>query len=243
MTRNKFRSRTDERGIALLMVLMLVAGLLVLGESAMLVMGNVAKKSGEFRRAHRGQYCADEGLNLGRAWVLQQLKGFAALPDGVLSGSPPGTGVGGPPNAGLLADPLDVNDMNSVNKDLCRIPAGAPTTFGGVVIPTGGLGGICRLDSAGNPMYRINLIDDVDDPISGPVNPFLDRDEVFLIRSECLVPEATVVLDPKPTFPFTAENSPRARVDVALVEVNQAGATYCYGPVGSGAGCGGGYAN
>jgi hypothetical protein len=241
MRRSQLRAAKGERGVAMLMVLMLVAGLLVLGQSAMLVMGNVAKKSGSFRRSVRAQYCADEGLNLGRAWVLQQLKGFSALPDGLLSGNPPGTGTGA--GAGLMADPLDINDMSSPTKDLCRIPAGVATTIGGVAIPSGGLGGLCRTDAAGNPMYRINLIDDVDDPVVGGVNPFLDRDEVFLIRAECLVPEATVVLDPTAKPPDTPENSPKAQVDVAMVEVNQAGATYCYGPSGSGAGCGGGYAN
>jgi hypothetical protein len=224
------------------MVLMLIAGLLILAQSAMLVMGNVAKKSGEFRRLHRGGYCADEGLNLGRAWVLEQLRGFAALPDGLLSGNGTGTGA----LAGILSDPMDVVDMSSPAKDLCQIPAGVPKLIGGVNVPTGGLGGICRTDAAGNPLYRINIIDDIDEPNTGPVNPFQDRDEVFLIRSECLSPEATVRVDPKPPAhvpPYTPENSPNARVDVALVEVNQAGATYCYGPIGSGAGCGGGYAN
>ena len=48
------------------------------------------------------------------------------------------------------------------------------------------LGGICRTDAAGNPLYRINLVDDIDEPPTAAINPWQDLDEVFLIRAECL---------------------------------------------------------
>jgi hypothetical protein len=239
-----YRARTDERGVALLIVLMLIFGLLILGESAMLVMDNVAKKSGGFRRGQRAAYCADEGLNLGRAWVLQQLKGVGALPDEVLSGNPAGSPPSPLANSGLLTDSVDVADLSNPNKDLCQIPSGVPLTVAGVVLPNGGLGGLCRTDSAGNPLYRINLVDDIDDPVAGGIQPFQDRNEVFLIRSECLATDSMLSWDPLlPGPPKTPTTGPGTITEVATIEVNQAGATYCYGPGGSGAGCGGGYPN
>jgi hypothetical protein len=233
---SRFMARSRERGVALLTVLLLIGGLLVLGQSAMLVMDQVAKKSGGYRRGTRALYCAEEGLNLGRAWVLQQLAGFSALPDGLLSGVPAGVGVG--PGAGLLADPVDVNDLSSPNKDLCQIPSGGPIVIGGVTVKTGGLAGICRTDAAGRPLYRINLVDDLDEPPATGINPFQDLDEVFLIRAECLATDSVLAWDPN-----NPATGPKTLVDVATLEVNMAGATQCYGPAGSGAGCGGGYAN
>ncbi len=169
-----------ERGVALLVALMVIFGLVLVGQMAMLVMDNVTQRGGTFRRVERSQYCAEEALNLGRAWVQEYTGMKGSLPTALLSG----TGTGN----GLLTDPTNPNDFgmsaNGIQKDLCLLPSTSPTSIGGLNVY--GLQGICRTDSAGKPLYRINLVDDIDEPPSRPVDPFTDVNQTFLIRAECM---------------------------------------------------------
>ncbi|MHB8417123.1 MAG: pilus assembly PilX family protein [Myxococcales bacterium] len=176
------RERT-ERGMAMLIVMMIILGLMVVGALTMVVMDNVTRRSGSFRRTERSQYCAEEGLNLGRAWVAQYAAS-GSLPTAILSG----TGKGD----GLLTDPTNPLDFgqkaNGIQKDLCEF---AQANIGGTTVY--GLQGICRTDPAltycGAPpcsLYRINLIDDIDEPPSQPIDPFTDENQTFLIRAECM---------------------------------------------------------
>ncbi len=194
--------RTERRGVALLMVLMLLTALLVLGQMVMLLMDNVTKRSGTFRRVERGSYCAEEGLSLAKAWIAQNqaggvlspqiLSGSTPAPSGVTSapGSPhvPGTF---PASAGLLADPTDNVDL--ANRDLCQI--GTLGTSG-----INGLQGFCRIQPGGGScatphcyMYQINLVDDIDESPVAPslVNPWVDHNGTVILRSECLWDDAT----------------------------------------------------
>ncbi len=107
-----------ERGVALLIVLMLILGLLILGQAAMLSLDQIALRSGTYRRQETGSYCAEEGLNLARAWLLKALNGATQINPLVLQE--------------LLADPADpTNDatgMQNPGKDLCQVAlvAGPP---------------------------------------------------------------------------------------------------------------------
>jgi hypothetical protein len=103
-----------------------------------------------------------------------------------------------------------------------------------MVLPTGvsivGLAGLCRLDpQTGLPMYQINLIDDIDEPPPN-MNPFVDTNNVFMIRSENRRPALE--------YPVMYNGKQQQETDVVLVEVNQSGSTPCYGG-GNAAGCGG----
>ena len=74
------------------------------------------------------------------------------------------------------------------NKDLC---VAAPAAIGG----TATLQGLCRTDSAGVPLYRINIIDDIDEnpnPGGGPIiiDPYTDADSTIIIRAECRASDA-----------------------------------------------------
>jgi ribosome-associated protein len=193
---------TGTRGVALLIVLMLILGLLILGQAAMLSLDQIAQRSGTYRRQQQGNYCAEEGLNLARAWLLKALNGATVL-NPILEQQ-------------LLADPSDpTNDatgMHSATKDLCQI----------VTVPgppaIAGLSGLCRTDpSSGLPMYQINLIDDIDEQPPN-IDPFHDTNNVFFLRAECLANSS--VLRP---------NSGLQQSDVAMVEVNQSAASSCYG--------------
>jgi hypothetical protein len=208
-----------DRGVALLIVLMLILGLLILGQAAMLSLDQIALRSGTYRRQETGSYCAEEGLNLGRAWLLRALNGATQISPVLLTE--------------LLADPSDpTNDatgMHSPLKDLCQIVAvpGPPAVAG--------LSGLCRPDpnSPGSNMYQINLIDDIDEQPPG-TDPFHDTNNVFFLRAECLAQSSV-----------QRPSNGLQQNDVAMVEVNQSGASNCYGMTGSSnmAGCGGGYAN
>jgi len=215
----RMQTMHKQRGVALLIVLMLILGLLILGQAAMLSLDNIALRSGTYRRQETGNYCAEEGLNLARAWLLKALNGATQI-NPVLLGQ-------------LLADPSDpTNDatgMQSPTKDLCQINLvpGPPAVTG--------LVNLCRADptSPTGWMYQINLIDDIDEQPPG-IDPFSDTNNVFFLRAECLAGAAQ--LRPQSGLQTT---------DVAMVEVNQSGASNCYGMSGSAnaAGCGGGYAN
>jgi hypothetical protein len=208
-----------ERGVALLIVLMLILGLLILGQAAMLSLDQIALRSGTYRRQEAGNYCAEEGLNLARAWLLKALNGATQINPVLLTE--------------LLADPSDpTNDatgMQSNTKDLCQIVnvPGPPIIAG--------LHDLCRADPSSPTgwMYQINLIDDIDEQ-PPKTDPFHDTNNVFFLRAECL--SGAAVLRPA---------SGLQQTDVAMVEVNQSGASNCYGMTGSAnpAGCGGGYAN
>ncbi len=164
--------RAKRRGMAMLMVLMVVAALLVLGQLVMLLMDNVAQRSGSFRRQQRGDYCAEEGISLARAWVAQNqaagvlspaiLSGPVPAPDGTTSA--PGTAF---PNAGLLADPTNPVDLAA--RDLCNI-----ATVGTPAVP--GLLGLCRYQPGTTAnLYRINLVDDIDEPPGRSASPAMRR--------------------------------------------------------------------
>ncbi len=230
------QQRMDRSGMAMLVVLMIIAGLLVVGQMTMLLIDNVAQRSGSFRRTERSQYCAEEGLNLGRAWVLaESSKHGGAIPAALLTGNPPGTG--------LLTDPALPTEFKT--KDLCSFPSQVPTTLGGQTFY--GLGGtagqsVCRLDSSltycGSPpcpLYRINLVDDMDEPPNGTLDPYTDHNQTIFIRSECMSNDTQTGV--------ALNGTSQIQDTVASMEVNEAGAGNCYGPGGSGAGCGGGYAN
>jgi hypothetical protein len=212
------RPNADRRGVALLIVLMIVMGLIVLGQSAMLWLDRVAQSSGLYRRQEGSSYCAEEGLNLGRAWILQQMGNAPQLDPLILNP--------------LLADPADPADMSLKTKDLCQIGNGfavAPTRI------ITGLAALCRLDPiSGTPMYRINLIDDIDEAPPAP-NPFKDTNNVFMVRAECLRPNLQ--------FSVPKNGVPTQTTQVAIVEVNQAGGAGCYGSNINPASCGGGYVN
>ncbi len=209
----------DERGVALLIVLMLILGLLILGQAAMLSLDQIAQRSGTYRRQEQGNYCAEEGLNLARAWLLRALNGATQI-NPLLEQE-------------LLADPSDpTNDatgMQSNTKDLCQIVAvpGPPAVAG--------LFGLCRPDptSPDGWMYQINLIDDIDETPPN-IDPFHDTNNVFFLRAECLSGASQV-----------RPSNGLQQSDVAMIEVNQSAASSCYGMTGSAnpAGCGGGYAN
>jgi hypothetical protein len=209
----------DKRGVALLIVLMLILGLLILGQAAMLSLDQIALRSGTYRRQEQGNYCAEEGLNLARAWLLKALNGATQINPLILQQ--------------LLADPSDpTNDatgMQSNTKDLCQVVAvaGPPAVAG--------LFGLCRADptSPDGWMYQINLIDDIDEQPPN-IDPFHDTNNVFFLRAECL--SGSALLRPSNGVQQT---------DVAMIEVNQSAASSCYGMTGSAnpAGCGGGYAN
>ena len=208
-----------ERGVALLIVLMLILGLLILGQATMLSLDNIALRSGTYRRQETGSYCAEEGLNLARAWLLKALNGATQINPVILQQ--------------LLADPSDptsdATGMQNVNKDLCQIVsiAGPPAVAG--------LINLCRVDATSPTgfMYQINLIDDIDEQPPN-IDPFHDTNNVFFMRAECL--SGTSVLRP---------SNGLQQADVAMVEVNQSAAASCYGMSGGAnpAGCGGGYAN
>jgi hypothetical protein len=206
------RAGPKNRGVALLIVLMIVLGLIILGQSAMLWLDRVAQSSGLYRRQEGGTYCAEEGGALGRAWILAQM-GAAPMINPIILNT-------------LLADPANPADLALATKDLCQI--------GPLVLPNGqpitGLAGLCRLDPlTGLPMYRINLVDDIDEPPPTP-NPFQDQNNVFMIRSECARPTLE--------YPVRLNGNQQQDTDVALVEVNQSGLAGCYGG-GTPAGCGG----
>jgi hypothetical protein len=230
-------ARTDSRGVALLIVLMMTLGLLILGQSAMLLLDQVAQRSGSYRRGEIGGYCAEEGLNLGRAWVLQNMNGANQLNPAVMDATdgvtPPAPG---PPSVGLFADPFDPTSLKV--RDLCAFNTTA-SVWPGVGAKVTGLAGVCRTDALGNNMYRINLIDDMDEPVNTVYNPFNDKNNVFILRAEC-------------TNSASWNNNGQGLElqDVAMIEVNQSGATSCpgggAGPAGgstNSAGCGGGYPN
>ena len=220
---NAQRLSDNRNGVALLIVMMIILGLLILGQAAMLLLDQVALRSGTYRRQEAGGYCAEEGLNLGRAWLLGAMAGNPQLPPTTLNW--------------LLADPTDptatgINGLANANKDLCLIGTGMIPLASGTTIP--GLSGWCRTDSAGNPLYRINLVDDLDEPPPN-ANPIKDENNVFILRAECL--DTNTILRSQATG--------QSNQDVAMVEINQAGSSSCYG-LSSGAnaaGCGGGYAN
>jgi len=181
-------------GVALLVVLMLIAGLLVVGQMAMLLLDSVTQRSGTFRRQEQGQYCAEEGLNLGRAWVMQNAALTGSIDSTILSGPPASLG------SGLFADPANPADFKaSKNKDLCILSSTVATGIGGLSVF--GLGGLCRLIPASSAnsnwcgtgagtcsMYRINLIDDMDESPTLPnkIDPYTDHNAAFFIRSECM---------------------------------------------------------
>ncbi len=228
-----------DRGVAILVVLMLIAGLLIVGQMAMLVLDQVTQRSGTFRRLEQGQYCVEEGLNLGRAWVTQNASLSGSINPIILTGAPlKGTG--------LFADPANPNDFKwALNKDLCELSSTAATTYVGGP-PFFGLQGICRTIPASDPnanwcgaaplcpMYRINLVDDIDEPPPA-VDPYTDENQAFFIRAECMAKDVG-------TTAVTGANP--ALDQVAFVEVNEAGGGNCYGPGGANhAGCGGGPAN
>lgn len=191
-------------GVALLVVLMLIAGLLVVGQMAMLLLDSVTQRSGTFRRTEQGQYCAEEGLNLGRAWVMQNAALTGSIDSTILSGP---TGALG---SGLLTDPSYPEDFTSAGskravpgKDLCVIGA---TAIGGVAVT--GLAGLCRLIPATGPnanwcgagagncaMYRLNLIDDMDETptATNPIDPYTDHNSAFFIRSECMAEDVNSI--------------------------------------------------
>ena len=230
------RKPAEVRGVALLIVMLILAGLLVLGQMAMLLMDRVTQRSGAFHRYLSGVPCAEEGLNLGRAWILQAMAGGSSLNPMILQGPNPGGGT--TPGTGLLADPSDPLDL--VNKDLCRMPYPGPVMIGSQKVV--GLSGLCRTDPGGSctsppcPAYRLDLIDDPDE-ITGQLNPWVDQNQVFILRAECLESGATS------KGPLDSKGNPTTVVDVAYVEVNQAGGSNCgvYGPGVNPAGCGGGY--
>ena len=130
------------------------------------------------------------------------------------------------PESSPYPDPTNLADLALPTKDLCQIgPLGLPS---GLAIT--GLAGVCRPDpQTGTPMYRINLVDDMDEPPPN-ANPFQDQNNVFMIRAECVRPSMEVQV--------TANGTRRQDTDVVLVEVNQSGLASCYGP-GNPAGCGG----
>ncbi|MHB1845266.1 MAG: hypothetical protein ACYCWW_10580 [Deltaproteobacteria bacterium] len=169
----------------MLMVLMIILALMILGQMVMLLMNNVAKASGSFRRAQRGDYCAEEGLALGRAWVAQNAPS-GSLSASMLSGTVPVAAGSTVPGQGLLADPTDPTDL--ANKDLCSI--GVAVTIAGIPSPVTGLGGLCRVDANNKPLYRVNLVDDIDESTGGKTNPWVDANGTILIRSECLSTDA-----------------------------------------------------
>ena len=206
------RMERSSRGVAMLIVLMIILGLIVLGQSAMLWMDHVAQSSGLYRRQEGAAYCAEEGVALGRAWVLTQMGTAPQINPLILNP--------------LLADPANPADLSLATKDLCQIgPLALP---GGLNIT--GLAGLCRLDpQTGAPMYRINLVDDIDEP-PPTANPFQDQNNVFMIRAECQRPSME--------FQIAANGTSRQTTDVAIVEVNQSGLSGCYGS-GNPAGCGG----
>ncbi len=223
--------------MAMLLVLFVILGLLVVGQMVMLLMDHVTRRSGQYRRGERGQYCAEEGLNLGRAWVLSEIAlNNGGIPAALLSGMPKGMG--------LLADPANPDDFRA--KDLCSFPSMSETTLGGVSFYGlgGGLGqSVCRLDSSltycGSPpcpIYRINLVDDIDELPSGTLDPYTDENMSFFIRAECMLPDDSDVSGFDGGVPEVVDA-------VATMEIMEAGGGNCYGPGGSGAGCGGGYAN
>ncbi len=212
------KTSRNQRGVALLIVMMVILGLVILGQSAMLWLDRVAQSSGLYRRQEAGGYCAEEGLNLGRAWILQQMGAATQLDPLILNP--------------LLADPANPSDLALATKDLCQI-VGAPGT---ITLTSGrkisGLANLCRIDpTTGNPMYRINLIDDIDEPPPN-ANPFVDQDNVFLIRAECVRPSLE--------YKVQRAGASQQTTDVALVEVNQAGGAGCYSGPGGPGGCGGG---
>jgi hypothetical protein len=212
------RSNDNRRGVAMLIVLMIILGLIMLGQSAMLWLDRVAQSSGLYRRQEGSSYCAEEGLNLGRAWILQQM-GTAPQIDPLILNP-------------LLADPADPASLSLPSKDLCQIGPNVLLSSGKKIT---GLLALCRIDPVtGTSMYRINLIDDIDENPPTP-NPFQDKNNVFLVRSECK----------RPSMEHTAAHNgvPTQITQVAIVEVNQAGLAGCYGNNINPAGCGGGYAN
>ncbi len=221
------------RGVALLIVLMLTLILLVLGQTAMLLLDNVAQRSGTYRRTEVGNYCAEEGLNLARAWLLRTMGASTQIPVQVLNATGQTSSVSLPSaQNGFLADPMEYGSLAA--RDLCVFPGGNVGTPP-VSVPAV----VCRTDpSTGLPLYRLNLIDDIDEPTGSKIDPFTDHNNVFLLRSECL---ASTSVNKKNNLTYQ---------NVAMIEVNQAGASSCYGnsagPSASGsnsAGCGGGYTN
>jgi hypothetical protein len=231
--------------MALLIVLMIIVGLLLVGQMAMLVLDNVTARSGTFRRTEEGQYCAEEGLNLGRAWVAQQAAASGSVNPTILTGVPSGTG--------LFADPgLPTDFKSTANKDLCTISSTAGILINGNLVK--GLGGICRTIPASSPnanwclagapncaMYRINLVDDIDEP-PPTINPYVDENQAFFIRSECMAyntnsnPQG---LSGALGVVTAATNLDAIPIDqVAFVEVNEAGNSKGYGTSNNSAGAG-----
>jgi len=238
-------------GVALMVVLMLIAGLLVVGQMAMLLLDSVTQRSGTFRRLEQGEYCAEEGLNLGRAWVMQ---------NAALSGSVNSTILTGPPGAvgtGLFADPSNTADFSRSkvpHKDLCALSSTVATAIGTQSVF--GLAGICRLMSINDPnnawcvagggtapcpMYRINLIDDMDEMPPTQIDPYTDHNQAFFIRSECMaqnVNSTTTNQQAVVTTIVAATDLNRQPLDdVAFIEVlEQSGLTKNPGGVGGGYG-------
>jgi len=230
------RNRT-RRGAAMIIALMVVLGLVLLGSMIILTIDNVVHRAGTFRRLQSGHPCAEEGLNLGRAWLLQTIQSSPNIDPRILVGTAPGHNA--TPGNGLLADPTDQIDLSNPAKDLCQIAG--PVTIGGVAnVP--GLKGLCRIDPnatcAAPPCaaYRINLVDDVDEILPTPLNPWVDTNHTFLIRSECLDTNSMQA----------TTGVPEPQVEVASVEVNQSGGG-CPGgnslQAQNAAGCGGGTPN
>jgi hypothetical protein len=196
----------------MLIVLMIVLGLIILGQSSMLWLDRVAQQSGLYRRQEGSAYCADEGVALGRAWVLSEMGAASQLNPLILNP--------------LLADPANPQDLTLPTKDLCQIGANFALSTGIVI---NGLANMCRIDpQTGLPIYSITLVDDIDEPPPN-ANPFVDKNNVFMIRSECRRANLE--------YQVSKNGQPQQDTDVAIVEVNQSGSTPCYGP-GSGAGCG-----
>ncbi len=243
-----------DHGVALLVVLMLLAGLLIVGQMAMLLMDNVTQRSGAFRRSEQSSYCAEEGLNLGRAWAMQNAAKSGSINSLLLSGAPGHLGQG------LLTDPANPTDFSAANvtvKDLCLIPAlpAAATTYGGVAFY--GLGGICRLIPAGSPnanwcglgagkcsMYRVNLVDDMDEIPPNLIDPYTDENQAFFIRSECMSENVNPQMGSFGGTSYESNSAAQTLDQVAFVMVNEAGGSACPGGNrGNNAGCGGGPPN
>src|SRR5579863_2245255 len=115
------------RGVALLVVLMSFEGMLVVGQMAMLLLDSVTQRSGVFRRLEQGQYCTEEGLNLGRAWVMQNASVTGSINSTILTGVPKGKGLFVDPS-----NPVDFSTASAQEKDLCLLPSTlVPTVIGG----------------------------------------------------------------------------------------------------------------
>jgi hypothetical protein len=238
-----------------MVVLMLIAGLLVVGQMAMLLLDSVTQRSGTFRRLEQGEYCAEEGLNLGRAWVMQNAALSGSVNSMILTGPPAGVGTG------LFADPSNPNDFTRLSskravpgKDLCALSSTVATAIGTQSVF--GLAGICRLMSINDPnnawcvagggtapcpMYRINLIDDMDEMPPTQIDPYTDHNQAFFVRSECMAQNVNSITTGQKAvvtpIAVTTNLETQPWDDVAFIEVlEQSGLTKNPGGVGGGYG-------